>query len=428
MQVNFQPRLRVPLVWHLLIVFVATAVAVYVPLDLLFSITDRYDLWWMPWVVTVLFGVDIIVNLMMNREYGSVIQVEAEHRAQEYRSRWLIFDVIAALPLVSIFGIPWLGMFRLVKLVKVGYLYSWWRQGALRFASALLLIYIVYWMLLVTHWVSIGWIGVYGMDADTDWVTNYMSAVYWTVTTVTSVGYGDITPVTNGQRLYAVLVMLIGFGFFGTIIGSIAGLLSKKDPARVLYQERVEQLAVTSRYRHIPTDLQQRIFNYYTFVWRQRRGYDESDFLESLPPSLRREVSTSLKLETLDSIPLFHGAGDAFLRDIAAHLEPVIYTPGDWIFRSGEAGEEMYFIVRGDVEILDADESKILNTLSGGDFFGEIALFMDVPRTASVRATTFCDLYVLGRATHDAVVARYPDVVASIEAEARRRYGQGTYR
>ena len=90
--------------------------------------------------------------------------------------------------------------------------------------------------------------------------------------------------------------------------------------------------------------------------------------------------------------------------------------------RVGETGREMFFLSRGEVEVV-ARDGTILNTLSDGDFFGEIALFLDQPRTASVRAVIACDLYELDKPMFERIVSTYPDVADTLEAEARLRYG-----
>ena len=85
-----------------------------------------------------------------------------------------------------------------------------------------------------------------------------------------------------------------------------------------------------------------------------------------------------------------------------------------------DEGNEMYFVVRGDLEVQVEDGTRV-STLSDGDFFGEIALFADAPRTATVVALTYCDAYVLSRSSFQYIARRYPAIHASIEVEAKER-------
>jgi glucose-6-phosphate 1-dehydrogenase len=137
----------------------------------------------------------------------------------------------------------------------------------------------------------------------------------------------------------------------------------------------------------------------------------------------RRWLETITR-ETLEKVPFFKCTGNAvFVQNLAMMLKPVAYAPGDYILRQGEKGEEMYFICRGQVEVLDQAGGQ-MNTLGPGDCFGELALLHDAPRSASVRATSYCDLFRLERGDFMQVLKDCPGVSDSIEEIARTRYGK----
>jgi voltage-gated potassium channel len=167
--------------------------------------------------------------------------------------------------------------------------------------------------------------------------------------------------------------------------------------------------------------LQRRIYDYYAYLWENRLGYDESAVLAELPPSLRIEVALVLKQDFIHKVPFLKGANRELMRDIAMELQPVIFTPGDFIFRAGEIGRHMYFISHGTVEVISADGKSIYATLTDGDFFGEIALLLSQPRTASIRAIDYCDLYALDKETFECVLDHYPDFAEHIRAMASKR-------
>ena len=183
-----------------------------------------------------------------------------------------------------------------------------------------------------------------------------------------------------------------------------------------------ERLGAFMQYRALPAPLRRRIQRYFDYVWEERMVSDESEVMQSLPPSLREEVALFLKRDLIKNVPLFDAASDAFVRDVALNLEPFVALPGDYIVRVGETGREMFFLSRGTVEIV-ARDGTILNSLNDGDFFGEIALFLDQPRSASVRAVSACDLYELDKPMFERIVSTYPDVADALEAEAKLRYG-----
>jgi glucose-6-phosphate 1-dehydrogenase len=120
----------------------------------------------------------------------------------------------------------------------------------------------------------------------------------------------------------------------------------------------------------------------------------------------------------LEKVPLFHAGDAVFLHNLSMMLRPVVYSAGDSIIRAGDSGHEMYVICRGLVEVLDPG-GQLLNTLGEGAFFGELSLLSRQPRTASIRAKTPCNLFVLDGADFNRVLQTHPEFAASLEATAR---------
>src|SRR5205807_10585567 len=85
----------------------------------------------------------------------------------------------------------------------------------------------------------------------------------------------------------------------------------------------------------------------------------------------------------------------ATLERLASEFQEVDVRGGAVVFQEGDSGDLFYVIDAGTVEILTDEKAPVV--LGPGDFFGEIALLRDVPRTATVRARTDAHLYALGR-------------------------------
>jgi len=367
------------------------------------------------WGITALFAVDLVARLRRARVGGRGV-------LRAYLKRWFVVDALAALPLSFT---PWVvvgpGVLGLLKLARVGQAMRGWQLNALRYSSPLPLLFAVFWLVVAVHWICSGWMMLRGFNVELGVVANYIDSLYWTVTTLTAVGYGDITPADSVQKLYAVGTMVVGLAFLGYMIGFMASMLSRRDPSRALFQENIEQLSVAAQYGGIPQDLQRRVYDYYAYLWRQRLGYNESDFLSSLPQGLKEEVSRHLKGHVLERIDLFREADPDLVGQVALRLQPEVLTPGDYVFREGDDGASMYFIAGGEFEVLQQAHGQPVAKLGVGDFFGEIALFSNQPRSASVRARTYCDVYSLSKNDFERIFRRFPETVAEIEHKARSR-------
>jgi voltage-gated potassium channel len=198
-------------------------------------------------------------------------------------------------------------------------------------------------------------------------------------------------------------------------------MLARRDPAKTQYFENIDRLNNFSKHRDLPPALRARILDYYAYVWRRRLGFDESSFLGTLPPGLRRDVEMELKRHLLSRIPLFRGLSEEFIEEVALSLRPDVYVPGEHVFRQGAPGDRMYFVIEGRLRVLRADEE--IGSLGDGDFFGEVALFTSQPRNASVRAATYCDLYALDRGSFTRLLERFPDVGERLREVAKTRHG-----
>lgn len=84
-------------------------------------------------------------------------------------------------------------------------------------------------------------------------------------------------------------------------------------------------------------------------------------------------------------------------RDIIPRLDARLFTPGEVVIHEGDVGDEMYFLTKGQVEVVRGDPPARLATLPPGAFFGELAILEDAPRAATIRALTDVEVYALRR-------------------------------
>lgn len=425
-----------------LLLIITLFAALEVPLHLSLKYATPQWIHYIHFAYPIIFTLDIIATFMTTITVDGKEVTDRKFIAIKYLRSWFIVDLVTAIPFDLLIADGWLSeasnMARSLRLFSPRYIQILLAVQMLRLhhiipflekknrkeifnPGIVRLFFTIFVVLIISHWVSCGWIALGKIDDKLDHYTNYLRALYWTMTTITTIGYGDITPTTNAQTIYTMFVQLTGAGMYGYIIGNLASMLANSDLARTQFRAKLEKIQTFMQYREVPDELQDNIRTYYDYLWNNRRGFDESAVLEELPSSLKVQVALHLNKDIIEKVPMFNGAPEDLIRQIVLNLKPVLYTPGDYVFRKGEMGDQMYFISRGKVEIVSEDGKTVFATLSDGSFFGEIAILFSSERTASVRAADYCDLYTLDKFTFDNVLTKFPDVAKQIHTMAEER-------
>jgi voltage-gated potassium channel len=192
------------------------------------------------------------------------------------------------------------------------------------------------------------------------------AALWWAITTLTTTGYGDITPLTPLGRMLGGAVMVSGIIVFALWAGILATGFAEETRRRQFLQ-----------------------------TW-----------------------------DLVANVPFFHDVGAAAIADVARLLRPREYAAGALIVRRGAPGDCMYFVASGEVQVQVKPEPVILGP---GAFFGEVALLTGGPRNATIVALRQCTLLSLDIADFRQLLGRQPDLARVIHEEAQRRPG-GTAR
>lgn len=190
------------------------------------------------------------------------------------------------------------------------------------------------------------------------------AALWWAITTLTTTGYGDVTPITPLGRMLGGIVMISGIIVFALWAGILATGFAEE----------------TRRQQFLRT-------------W-----------------------------DLVAKVPFFHHVGAAAIADVARLLRPREFPAGATIVRRGQRGDCMYFVAAGEVEVQLQSGTVVLGP---GAFFGEMALLTGGLRNATIVATRPCTLLALDIVDFRELLGRQPDLARIIHEEAERRLVPG---
>ncbi len=144
----------------------------------------------------------------------------------------------------------------------------------------------------------------------------------------------------------------------------------------------------------------------------------------SLYPVIRKLDPDDMDL--LRTVPVFDGIPDRGLRSIRSTCHLRQYKEEEHIFRTGDPGVGMYIILEGSVEIYreDRDQTLVFAILNAGDFFGELALLEDLPRSASARTRSYCRLLGFYRPDLQSLLSRKPRLGSLVLMNMARLIGR----
>jgi len=185
-------------VWDAIVILCASYVAIFIPLDMIFELKSEM-FFVSDQIITWIFLVDLVVNVYKYREIKKTLNYQDDNKSKLYLKGLILTDLLAALPFGLLLNPAIFRLLRLVKLLRVINLFQTFRNKQIQLSGLLTFLFFIFWILHIIHWLGCGWCAIRGLDPDLDPTTNYINAIYWTITTLTTVGYGDILPVNNPQ-------------------------------------------------------------------------------------------------------------------------------------------------------------------------------------------------------------------------------------
>uniref|UniRef100_W5MHP9 Potassium voltage-gated channel subfamily H member 8 n=1 Tax=Lepisosteus oculatus TaxID=7918 RepID=W5MHP9_LEPOC len=430
--------------WDWLILLATFYVAVTVPYNVCFIGDD--DLTRSTTVsdiaVEILFIIDIIFNFRTTyvSKSGQVI-FEARLICIHYVTTWFIIDLIAALPfdLLYAFNVSVVSLVHLLKTVRLLRLLRL-LQKMDRYSqhSTVVLTLLMSMFALLAHWMACIWyvIGKKEMEAnsftwDIGWLHElgkrlespysgrnssagpsirsvYIASLYFTLSSLTSVGFGNVSANTDAEKIFSICTMLIGALMHALVFGNVTAIIQRMYSRWSLYHTRTKDLKDFIRVHHLPQQLKQRMLEYFQTTWSVNNGIDANELLKDFPDELRSDITMHLNKEILQ-LSLFESASRGCLRSLSLHIKTSFCAPGEYLLRQGDALQAIFFVCSGSMEVLK--DGMVLAILGKGDLIGANLSINDrvIKTNADVKALTYCDLQCINLKGLYEVLDLYPE-------------------
>ncbi|XP_064420101.1 potassium voltage-gated channel subfamily H member 8 [Latimeria chalumnae] len=429
--------------------------------------------------VEILFMLDILLNFRTTyvSKSGQVVY-DARSICVHYATTWFFVDLIAALPFdllyafnVNVyFGVHLLKTVRLLRLLRLLQKLDRYSQY-----SAVVLTLLMSMFALLAHWMGciwffigqkeidvndpvtweIGWLHELGKRLGSPYVpvpagaptyvnstmqatslntstrlnstgvqllggpsirSSYVTSLYFALSSLTSVGFGNVSANTDAEKIFSICTMLIGALMHAVVFGNVTAIIQRMYSRRSQYHTRTKDLKDFIRVHRMPKQLKQRMLECFQTTWSVNNGIDANELLKDFPDELRADIAMHLNKEILQ-LPIFESASRGCLRSLSLNIKTSFCAPGEYLIRQGDALQAIYFVCSGSMEVLK--DNTVLAILGKGDLIGSDFLTKDqvIKTNANVKALTYCDLQYINLKGLKEVLELYPEYSQKFIAE-----------
>ncbi|XP_077985937.1 potassium voltage-gated channel unc-103-like [Glandiceps talaboti] len=408
-------------------------------------------------MVDIMFLFDIIINFRTtyvdsNLGEDQLCQVVYAPKkiALHYLKSWFTIDAVAAIPfdLIQAMGdaedekttkaLGLLKTARLLRMVRVARKVDRYSQ----YAPAVLLL-LMCTFALIAHWMAcifyaiasferhslhapISWLDQLSDDLMQPYIANqtdsgpsmrskYITALYFTLTTVTTVGFGNVSANTDGEKIFSICAMLLGALMYACVFGNVTAIIERLYSGMTKFHQQMQLLKEFIKFHQIPSPLNHRLQDYFKHSWSFTNGMDMNEVMLEFPDYLQADVCVHLNRKLLESCEVFKDASEGCRRAMSTKFKTTHTAPTDVLVHRGDALNALYFIARGSIEVIESETTTAI--LGTNDIFGENICRYNTPgrSRADVRALTYCDLHLISRDDLQFIFSIYPEFSADFE-------------
>ncbi|OWF53455.1 Potassium voltage-gated channel subfamily H member 7 [Mizuhopecten yessoensis] len=393
-------------------------------------------------IVDLMFIADILINFRTTYLHDGEVVVDPQKIAVNYVKGWFVIDTIAAIPFdLLLFGsgnsdtMTITGVLKLARLLRLLRVLRRIEQFAEYGAAVLMLLMVTF--TLIAHWLAcvfyaiayverphlkarISWLDHLATQCNKPYLPNdtmsgpsirskYITSLYFTFTSLTSIGFGNVAPNTNAEKVFSIFAMLLGSLLSAAIFGNVSSIMLRLYQGSDEFQEKVESIKEFINFHQLPKNMAGRLQESFQHQWAYTNGIDMSNVLKNFPDCLQSDICLHLNRTLLNNCPAFKGANPGCLRALSMKFKTTHAPPGDTLIHPGDILTAIYFIARGSIEILK--ENTVMAILGKDDIFGADMKDAATPGKSLyfVRALSYCDINKIEMEDLKVVLQTYED-------------------
>ena len=340
-----------------------------------------------------------ILDIIARAQYFAIVKdgfiiSDANEFRKHYLKNDFCMDLISVLPISTIFYISGFrtgvvyATCRVCQILRIRHFGSYLetlvgtisaRTRFTIFTTSLRLVEIFFLVLFMCHWFACiyhylgdiahnSWLYEDG-SIDESNIFLYFRSFYWSLYTVTTIGYGSIPVVSNVERVFSMFVMATGAVICDAGITAIlTSIISMRDQQSGTNARRVQCSKAFMESNHISKDIQEQVLEYFRYVDDELENIMEEEILDDLSPNLKADILKHFCLSSLRNIPVFRDMSNGTINSYVKLLEPYLAIPGEHLSHINEESDYIYVLKRGAAS--STDSAGLTEFLTFGSVIG----------------------------------------------------------
>lgn len=425
------PGSRWKRMWDLLVAVLLLYTVVVLPLQLAFGVMAEWQSV-MDYLMDAVFAVDICLSFCTIQELPSG-EVLLSHKqiAKNYTKSWFIPDLVATFPLYLVLEGSTFSLTRLLRVLRF--------MRALRLLKLMqnsrfqqliedieyspkihpgtvrILKFIAV-AVVVIHMASCLWIFAGDAENPDSWLNRafpddpiadkdsgsvYLASLYFTLTTLLTIGFGDITPRTSVELGITILLMVTGTTFFAYTTATVTSIIATGDTVSTYFRTRMHHLVSFIKTVRLSPELSKKLVKTMRYVWMQPQSLDWRALLKDVPQEMRYDVSLDMHRDLIAETSWFQRLAPykGFVAAVAQELKPAEYSEGEIIVRRGQPVQNWFIVVSGLVDVISSSTGALYFRLEKGATFGDVGVLLTNQWEATMRAGSRVRVFLVPKKT-----------------------------
>jgi len=209
-------------------------------------------------------------------------------------------------------------------------------------------------------------------DPENGWKYEWLTAIYWAITTMTTIGYGDISAHNDHERIFCMIAMTLGSAYFAWLAGTVTGILAKGNAGQETFMAFLNEVGQFMDIKRFSKEIKDSVNVFYGLKYPTQLIFNDQEIMDSLPKCLRKRMQAETYMQTIETIPLFTDLSEAVKIEVCSGFETYYCSPEEQLTVEDEEPDALFVVRKGDVLLSSKGESVAV--AQRGDMFGELGL------------------------------------------------------